>query len=62
MTPSEGTEILRVVRRIGVRWDGEAPKSRGSPQGRENRLRIDAVTQVNGDRRGVTVGAGIHRT
>ena len=41
-----------MVRGIGVRWDGEAQRVAGVLKGEENRLRIDAVTQVNVDRRG----------
>ena len=41
-----------MVRGIGVRWDGEAQSVAGVLKGEENRLRIDAVTQVNGNRRG----------
>ena len=39
-----------VVRGIGVRWDGEAQSVAGALKGEENSARIDAVTQVNGNR------------
>lgn len=41
-----------MVRGVGVRWNGEAQGVAGVLKGEENRLCIDAVTQVNGDRRG----------
>ena len=41
-----------MVSGIGVRRDGEAQGVAGVLKGEENRLRIDAVTQANGNRRG----------